>query len=348
MLFIAIEAILFGLAYVLYQTRNIGALPIPACAGIVFCFVWLAVCIHRACIIDRLKDELKKLLSGNSTDLKGWFELSYGEASTTECNIRKCKNLYRSLFGKPFGKPYEKCIPRVTFNLVSPVGTIILWVWVWVLNTKLACTTTPDIPNIITNFNFSFSELTGWEYPVYGIPLILISWIIIYYLYPIFYQKLALRRKLATTYLIPFMKWCHILYKEITEFKQRYIDENDENLSRTLVIMDHRELHDVLREQGKYIGKIEREKREVADYLRKLENLVDSFWHSLQDDFRINFDQSEHDVWIKGIIEYRHRRKLVEAIKKKNSKIIEHFKKDEFNEVKKYLLKQIPKWRKIR
>ena len=331
MLFIAIEAVLFGWAYVLSPTKNIGGLPITACAGIAFCLVWMAVCIHRACIIDRLKDELKQLLKGNSTDLKGWFNLSYGEASTTECNIRKFKNLYRSLFGKPFGKPHEKCIPRVTFNLVSPVGMIILWVLV-----------------LKNNLNFSFPQLPGWQYPVYAIFVIGMGWVITYYFYPKFSHKLALRRTLATTYLIPFMEWCHSLYKEITEFKQRYIDENDEKLSKTLVIIDHRELHNVLREQGKYIGRIEKENPMVANYLRNLENLVDNLWHSLQDDFHINFDQREHDVWIKAIIDYEDKEKLVKAIKEKRKELLEHFKLDEFNGVKNYLLNQIPEWCKIR
>ncbi len=154
MLFIAIEAVLFGLAYVLYQTGNIGGLPIPAWTGIAFCLVWMAVCIHRACIIDRLKDELKQLLKGNNTNLKGWFNLSYGDASTTECNFKKIKNLLQT-----FGKPYEKCIPRVTFNLVSPVGMIFLWVLV--LIKKLLYTTMADIPNFSPDLNFSFPQLPG-------------------------------------------------------------------------------------------------------------------------------------------------------------------------------------------
>lgn len=341
MLFIAIEAVLFGWAYVLSQTGNIGELPIPACAGIAFCFVWMAVCIHRACIIDRLKDELKQLLTGNSTGLKGWFNLSYGEASTTESNIRKFKNLCRS-----FGKPCEKCIPRVTFNLVSPVGMIFLWALV--LKKKLLYTTMADIPNFSPNLIFSFSQPPGWLYLFCPIIVIVVGWIITYLLYPRFSHILALRRGLATTYLIPFMEWCHILYKEITEFKQRYIDENDEMLSKTLVIIDHRELHNVLREQGKYIGKIEKENHMVANYLRNLEKLVDNLWHSLQDDFRINFDQREYEVWIKAIIEYEDKENLVVAIKEKRKEILEHFKLDEFNEVKNYLLNQIPKWYKIR
>lgn len=341
MLFIAIEAVLFGWAYVLSQTGNIGELPIPACAGIAFCFVWMAVCIHRACIIDRLKDELKQLLTGNSKGLEGWFNLSYGEASTTESNIRKFKNLCRS-----FGKPCEKCIPRVTFNLVSPVGMIFLWALV--LKKKLLYTTMVDIPNFSPNLIFSFSQPPGWLYLFCPIIVIVVGWIITYLLYPRFSHILALRRGLATTYLIPFMEWCHILYKEITEFKQRYIDENDEMLSKTLVIIDHRELHNVLREQGKYIGKIEKENHMVANYLRNLEKLVDNLWHSLQDDFRINFDQREYEVWIKAIIEYEDKEILVKAIKEKRKEILEHFKRDEFNEVKNYLLNQIPKWYKIR
>ena len=86
----------------------------------------------------------------------------------------------------------------------------------------------------------------------------------------------------------------------------------------------------------------------VANYLRNLENLVDNLWHSLQDDFHINFDQREHDVWIKAIIDYEDKEKLVKAIKEKRKELLEHFKLDEFNGVKNYLLNQIPEWCKIR
>ena len=184
-----------------------------------------------------------------------------------------------------------------------------------------------------------------WQYILYGVALV-VGWLMAYYFHPCVIQRLALKKALLTTYLMPFKTWCHTLYKEITEFKERYTDEGVYGtLSKTLIIIDYRELHDVLREEGKYIGKIEKEKPEVAKYLKELDNLVDNLWHSLQDDFSVNFDQSEHDTWIGAIIEYSEKEKLVEAIKRKSKRILDHFKKEEeFKKVTNYLLQEIPKW----
>jgi len=124
MLFIAIEAVFFGLAYVLYQTGAQGLLKIPAIVGIILCGVWIFVCTHRGCIIDRLKEELKRLYEGNDGNLKGWFDLSYGEASSEEC-LKKPGNLLRAFIGHS-----EKWVPRVSFNFISPLFLIILWIFI--------------------------------------------------------------------------------------------------------------------------------------------------------------------------------------------------------------------------
>ena len=184
-----------------------------------------------------------------------------------------------------------------------------------------------------------------WQYVIY-IVLLVVGWVMAHLLDPWLRQKLALQKELSVTYLIPFKKWCHTLYKELIEFKERYIDEKVfDTLSKTLIIIDYRELHDVLREQGKYMIKVEKENPEVAAYLKNLENLVDNLWHSLQDIFLVNFDQSQHDEWIKAIIEYKDKEKLCEYIKKNSKEILEHFKKEqEFEQVKNYLQRQIPKW----
>ena len=187
-------------------------------------------------------------------------------------------------------------------------------------------------------------KMEWWQYTLYGIALV-VGWLMAYYFHPWVIQRLALKKELLTTYLVPFKTWCHALYKELTEFKERYTDEKVySTLSKTLIIIDYRELHEVLREEGKYRGKIEGENQEVAKYLKELENLVDNLWHGLQDDFSVNFDQSEHDTWIGAIIEYPEKEKLVEAIKGKSEAILNHFKKEEFEKVTNYLLQQIPKW----
>jgi hypothetical protein len=157
--------------------------------------------------------------------------------------------------------------------------------------------------------------------------------------------KISTTKEVSVTYLIPFKRWCHTLYKELIEFKERYTDEEVfDRLSKTLIIIDYRELHDVLREQGKYMGKVKEENSKVAEYLKKLENLVDNLWHSLQDIFSVNFDHSQHDEWIKAIIEYKGKRELCEYIKEHSKEILEHYKKEEFKQVTDYLQGQIPKW----
>jgi len=190
-----------------------------------------------------------------------------------------------------------------------------------------------------------------WQYILYGVALIS-GWLMAYYFHPWISHKLALKRELAVTYLVPFKKWCSVLYREITEFKERYLRDNYEDtydqLSRTLIIVDYRELHDVLREAGTYLGKIEKEKPKVARYLSGLADLVDNLWHDLQDDFPVNFDQLGHDEWIKAIIEYPEKKEFVKGIieKKKhlNQALLKYFQKEkEFEEVTKYLLKQVPK-----
>ena len=124
MLFIAIEAVFFGLAYVLDQNGSQELLKIPAIVGIILCFVWIFVCTHRGCMIDRLKKELKQLCEGNNENLKGWFALSYGKASSEEC-LKKPKNLLHAFLG-----PSEKWVPRVVFNFISPLFLIILWIFI--------------------------------------------------------------------------------------------------------------------------------------------------------------------------------------------------------------------------
>ena len=184
-----------------------------------------------------------------------------------------------------------------------------------------------------------------WQYILNGIVFVA-GWLAANYLQPLMKQQLALKKELLNAYLMPFKTWCHALYRELTEFKERYTCLNVyDRLSKTLIIIDYRELHDVLREAGKYRGKIELENREVANSLRELEHLVDNIWHSLQDDFSVNFDQTEHDKWIEAIIQYPEKQQFVEAIKEKSKGIVAYFKKEqEFEKVTSYLRQQIPKW----
>ncbi|RCV63632.1 hypothetical protein C5S53_12895 [Methanophagales archaeon] len=178
----------------------------------------------------------------------------------------------------------------------------------------------------------------------------LITWIFGYFIGPWFASRTTLRRELAATYLVPFTEWCCILYKEITEFKERYASVRDNcynQLSRTLIIMDYRELHDVLKDTGRYVGKIKKEEPEVAEYLSKLAGSVDLLWHGLQDDFSENFDQSNHDEWIKAIIDYPEKEEFVKGIietkKQLNQALLGYFQSEKkFEAATKYLLRHVP------
>lgn len=171
------------------------------------------------------------------------------------------------------------------------------------------------------------------------------GWFMSYFVRPWVQEKLALRTALIADYLVPFKIWCRALYKQLVEFKATYTSQRVyQRLSRTLIIIDYRELHDVLRETGKYIGKIQNEKPQIASYLMELVYLVDNLWHGLQDEFSVNFDQSEHDAWIAAIIQYPEKEKFVEATKTRSQRILNYFKREpEFSNLTSYLLKQIPK-----
>jgi len=184
-----------------------------------------------------------------------------------------------------------------------------------------------------------------WQILLYFVVLAL-GWFLSYFVRPWVIEKLALRRELLTDYLIPFKTWCRSLHRELTEFKERYTDQQVyQTLSKTLIIIDYRELHDVLREAGQYRGKIEKDNADAATYLKGLECLVDNLWHSLQDDFSVNFDQCKHDVWMAAIINYSEKGNLVDAIIRGSPEILDYLKKHkEFESLANYLTDQVPKW----
>ncbi len=184
-----------------------------------------------------------------------------------------------------------------------------------------------------------------WKIVLYIVALV-VGWFLSYCVRPWVIEKLASRRELLSDYLIPFKTWCRALHRELAEFKERYTGRQVyRTLSKTLIIIDYRELHDVLREAGQYRDKIEKDNPDAAIHLKGLECLVDNLWHSLQDDFSVNFDQCEHDMWMAAIINYPEKEKLVDAIKRRSGKILHYLKKQkEFENLTSYLAKQILKW----
>ena len=184
-----------------------------------------------------------------------------------------------------------------------------------------------------------------WKIVLYVVALV-VGWFLSYFIGPWVTERLALRRELLIDYLIPFKNWCRTLHRELREFQDRYTDKKVyKTLSKTLIIIDYRELHDVLRDAGQYGGKLEKDNPNAATYLKGFECLVDNLWHSLQDDFTINFDQSEHDMWMAAIINCSNKGDLVKAIEGKSDELLDYLSnKEKFNNLTNYLTKQIPKW----
>jgi len=95
---------------------------------------------------------------------------------------------------------------------------------------------------------------------------------------------LRLREKfeLRAIYLAPFKEWCSELYGELYEFNGRYLEGDDSRVSDLQVIVDYRELHEPLRYAPRWVGKIASENKHAAGNLSELIEVVDVFWHGLE------------------------------------------------------------------
>lgn len=115
----------------------------------------------------------------------------------------------------------------------------------------------------------------------------IVTWIFGYFIRPWFASRTTLIRKLAATYLVPFRKWCSDFYGELNEFNRRYLDKDFSNISDLQIIVDYRELHETLRYAPRWIGKIGKKKKykPIRDNLLKLIELVDTFWHNLENEY---------------------------------------------------------------
>lgn len=115
---------------------------------------------------------------------------------------------------------------------------------------------------------------------VWGLIALAISAGLTAWLGPWLRERFELRR----IYLAPFKEWSAGLYGELYEFDERYIKGNYSNVSDLQIIVDYRELHECLRYAPKWIGKINKRDQDVKANLWKLIQLVDVFWHCLEND----------------------------------------------------------------
>lgn len=107
----------------------------------------------------------------------------------------------------------------------------------------------------------------------------------------------AKRFKLREEYFVPFQKWCTEFYGDLEEFNDRYIKNEPTNryseFSDILVILDYRSLHDTLIHSSQWSGKIKIEKKKASKALTKLLEIVDTFWHYLENTYPLELPSVE-------------------------------------------------------
>jgi len=175
--------------------------------------------------------------------------------------------------------------------------------------------------------------------------------ILTYIIGPYISERFKLKTELAKIYLAPFRKWCYEFYGELDEFKRRYLDGSYAKISDLQIIVDYRELHETLRYTSRWIGKIEKEDKNVSDNLWKLMEVVDVFWHGLENRYSKELPSTEDvklfEVHIKNLSEAK-RRKIAKEIcdHLKLSKQKRTYSKIKILSILKYLRKKIPggKW----
>lgn len=220
---------------------------------------------------------LKKLRSGNTENLKDWYYLAYGEGSTKEC-AKKPKNWIRT-----YGRPIEKYLPRITFNLVLPICAIILWgLWGGVI---------PIIWKLLKNI-YNLGEGTmGLILNSIVIAAIITFFVTVFSL--LFGPRISEKFMLRSKYLVPFREWSMEFYGELYEFNYRYLKSDYLGVSPLQIINDYWQLHETLRYATRWIGKSKKENKSARDNIWKLLQLVDVFWHNLENSHRKEIPSEE-------------------------------------------------------
>ncbi len=159
-------------------------------------------------------------------------------------------------------------------------------------------------------------------------------------------EKFRLKTKLAESYLAPFKEWCSNLYGELFEFYQRYVTEDYSEdysyISDLQIIEDYRCLHDSLKETHRWIGKIGKEA--IKNSISYLLEIVDVFWHSLENSYSKELPTVKDEVFEAHIKNLKSGRRKVIAQK------IRHHLKDEkqtylhvkISGILSYLVNEIP------
>lgn len=109
--------------------------------------------------------------------------------------------------------------------------------------------------------------------------------------------KFAEMFKLRETYLVPFRKWCSEFYGELDEFQRRYLNSNVNysSYSDVQIIDDYRAFHEIVMSAPMWVGKIEKERSELANNVKGLIDIVDQFWHRLETQYNLQL-QNRMDI----------------------------------------------------
>jgi len=151
--------------------------------------------------------------------------------------------------------------------------------------------------------------------------------------------------RLAETYLAPFREWCSHSYGELGEFARTYLEGDYSAISDLQIIIDYRELHETLRYAPRWMGKIEKEDRQVAGNLLKLMEIVDVFWHSLEDQYSQELPtKKDYELWethIKALSSSK-RQEIAGGIRKHLMNNEQAYSKANTSSILDYLIKKVP------
>lgn len=102
--FLTFEGAIFAMAFFLARSAP-GFHWIPGIFGILGCGLWYLVCTQRRNLVDKQREEIKKLLLGSA--LERWYDVYWGI--------------------KPGERPRIRRLAQNVFNMVLPAAIGVLW-----------------------------------------------------------------------------------------------------------------------------------------------------------------------------------------------------------------------------
>jgi len=176
----------------------------------------------------------------------------------------------------------------------------------------------------------------------YGIIGIIVGGILAYIIGPYISERFRLKTRLAESYLAPFKEWCSNLYGELGEFNRRYLEKDYSHISDLQIITDYRELHETLRYASTWIGKI---KGDIKENLLKLMEIVDPFWHHLENEYSEELPSKEHvklfENHLKGLSSIK-RQEIAQRIREHLTDKKQDYSRCKINAILDYLKRKIP------